>query len=225
MDMSNYVQPNCVNGVTKEDAENVKDIPQIKDDLDTLNSKVDGIEDDIEILDNRVTTLEENSGSKDWELYDGTDWSQFSTDGKANQELLLRIVSTPKWTVSSSSNHLMKVTGIEVHLKKGDTFSNTDIEDNDTVFPIFDGSLVSTYYYSALGQGKFITKGVSGNTNILTSTTVKIKIEGAVLYISSTSSSITSSQILGKIIENDMTLTKNGTGTTNLIFLYYRLQN
>ena len=205
------------------DIDDVKDsISGMIDDVETITeTTIPAIEDEIASLDDRVSTLEDDS-MKDWELYDGTDWTQFSTDGKANQELILRIVTTPYWTVSSSSNHNMKVTGIEVHLKKGDKFSNTDIEDNDSIYSIFDGSLVSTYYYSALGQAKFVTKGVSGNTDILTSTSVKMKIEGAVLYISSTSSSITSSQILGKVIENDKTLTKNGTGTTNVIFLYYR---
>lgn len=221
MDMSNYVQPNCINGVSKEDAENVKEIPQIMDDLDTLDSRVDGMEDDIEILDNRVTTLEENSGSKDWELYDGTDWSQFSTDGKANQELLIKIVSYVTWSVGTT-NHNMPTCGTFIHIKKGDVFSNTDIEDNDIVFPFFEDTQSGSYYYRGLGNCKYITKGVSGNTALLTSENVKMQTKGSMLYITGSSSSqVTSSQIMGVAMSNTRTLVKNGNGD-HKIFLYYR---
>lgn len=78
MDMSNYVQPNCVNGISKEDAEKVTEIPQIQEDITDL--------------DDRVTTLENTPVVSNWKCYNDTDWSALSDEnGNAKQDLLIVI--------------------------------------------------------------------------------------------------------------------------------------
>lgn len=81
MDMSNYVQPNCINGVSKEEAEMVREIPQIQEDIDTItdvtipaiqsdidiltDTKIPAIQDEIDDLDDRITDIE-SSQSGNW---------------------------------------------------------------------------------------------------------------------------------------------------------------
>lgn len=99
MDMSNYIQPNCINGVSKEDAEKVKEIPQIQEDIETIQEDIEtitettipvieddiatinetsipAIQDDISSLDERVTYIENNPKITNWELYESTDLSE-----------------------------------------------------------------------------------------------------------------------------------------------------
>ena len=227
MDMSNYVQPNCINGVSKEDAENVKDIPQIKDDLDTLNSKVDGIEDDLEILDNRVTTLEEDSGIVDWELFTGTDWSQFSTDGKANQEIILKITATANIITPYSTTYTTPISEYR-KIRKGDLFSETGIVDSNyhfiSHFSTTATSGSSSYRYIGLISGEF---EIGTNSTILTGSTVSVTVKAGYLgkQASGTGTgTIADTYTIANSTSADKTLTKNGTGTTK-IELYYRPKN
>lgn len=61
----------CVNGLTKTNAEDVKQIPIIKSNVELLEDAVDLINDTtIPALDTRVTALENSSGGSEWEEVD-----------------------------------------------------------------------------------------------------------------------------------------------------------
>ena len=50
MDLSNYSQKDCINGLTKEDAQKVKEIPEIEESIDGINSHITNMSSDIEDL-------------------------------------------------------------------------------------------------------------------------------------------------------------------------------
>lgn len=82
MDLSNYSQKDCINGLTKEDAQKVKEIPEIEESIDGINSHITNISSDIEdlqvasisfadhfdTLDSKVSNLESGLSDLDDEI-------------------------------------------------------------------------------------------------------------------------------------------------------------
>lgn len=198
----------CVNGISKQDAETLKALPGV---LDALNE--------------RVTALEDDAGAgNDWELFDGMDWSEFSTDGKANQDLKIVVTSRFKYTSSDTTPVIIyseKVSN-EYEIHKGDVFSNTNIDDKDKCVSFYVYSQSGRYYFSSGSVGKFLLRNISGNSSILESSTVKTNTVGSgILLNSNLSTSASSSNIIIAYFNDTVDLTKNGTGD-NSIRLYYR---
>ena len=117
MDMSNYVQMNCINGISKDDAEKVKDIPQIQDDIDTITdttipaiqddistineTTIPAIQDDITDLDERVSILE-NSSQNDWSIIDNfSNLSSLVQKTNNNYKMLYDIIIIARCNESS----------------------------------------------------------------------------------------------------------------------------
>lgn len=87
----------CVNGISKQDAETLKALPEtleaIEDSIGDADTEIEGIKDSIGGLDDRVTALEtEIEAGNNWELFEGTDWSDLvDADGNLIDDVLIRI--------------------------------------------------------------------------------------------------------------------------------------
>ena len=221
----------CVNTKDCEkmqtDIDDVKNsISGISDDVDTINeTTIPAIEDEIAGLDDRVTNIEnESDDMKDWELYTGTDWSQFSTDGKANQEIILKITATANVITPYSTTYTTPISEYR-KIRKGDLFSQTGIVDSNyhfiSYFSTTATSSGTSYRYIGLISGEF---EIGTNSSILTGNTVSITVKAGYLGKQSTgtgTSNISGTETIANSTSADKSLTKNGTGTTK-IELYYR---
>lgn len=198
MVMEGFSQPNCVNGITKKDALIIKS------------------------LDSRVSALE---NGKDWVLFEDSDWSQFSTDGKANQDLILKIsvaLTAPQATIPIVEFR---------RIFKGDDFSDVKITDGINTFGSFysvgDGESSSTnIFYVGFGIATNDISENVGNTEILTGETIKLVCKGFVYQTYSPSQTTTPIWISSwnrQRYSNTQydTLPKNGT-QNYYINLYYR---
>ncbi len=156
-----------ISGIT-DNVETISEttIPAIEDEIATITeTTIPDIQDDISDLDDRVEALENSGGSdKNWTIFTGTDWSEFSTDGLTNQDILLEFFVFPH--LLDSNNHTIncKMAHFYQLIPKGSGFSNSSIPTgNNIVIPI---------YYDDLSNNKFAvgfaTLGLSMSGNPLT---------------------------------------------------------
>lgn len=169
MDMSNYIQPNCINGISKEDAEKVTEIPQIQEDIETIQNDIQtitettipSIEDDISDLDDRVTILENGSPSS-------FEWKTITTDDLPLTNIICEYIGSPKYVIKFTTDVIINICvhGLLTRLK----FNKDDeINIDETFFDLYgsiadgvSGSAIIKIYHCYMSVSTFF-RSISNN--------------------------------------------------------------